>query len=184
MVKGIACTVLVGSVAAMFACSSSSKSTVFTASDDSGTDDASSSNDSGSSGSSGSSSGSSSGGACSASSLSLPAACKTCVTTNCSAQLAACTTCDITCAETCTTCASACLGGGTDSGTTTPKDSGSASGDGGDPCGKLTSCGGCTLVTAGGLDNPATPCASSVSSDNTAACQTYLTGLQAAGLCK
>lgn len=57
------------------------------------------------------------------------------------------------------------------------------SGDAGDPCSKLTSCMGCTLVGAAMMSELAT-CNTAVMGDDTNSCQNFLVALQAAGLCK
>jgi hypothetical protein len=185
MVKGIACTVLVGSLAAIFACSSKSSSGGFQQTSD---DAATTTDDGGSSGSSGGSSGtgSSSGSAeaaagCDITTLGLPSACESCVQQNCATQIEQCASCTITCALTCTQCESACIPGGSDAGSS--KDSSASSGDGGnDSCAQLIACGGCNYVTLDPAANLTTAqCTSDAMADMTSVCTGIYAAIHAAG---
>ena len=196
MVKGIASTVLVGSLAAMFACSSSSPAgTGFPASNEAGamtTDDGG-----GSSSSSGSSGGSSNGSGNDASTsdscpdpltasaaitgMTPSASCKTCVNTKCTSSLDACKT------ATCLSCGSAVLSCAQSSCSEKcfpPNDAGASSGgsaDGGcaspgPKCAQTKKC--CTtLANFGALGTSYQPvCKAAADSCNESSCTTFLMG--------
>jgi hypothetical protein len=202
MVKGIACTVLVGSLAVMFACSSKSSSTPSDS-----TDDASSTSDDGgsNSGSSSSSSSSSGGGGgddsstascddpigsfASLTGMTVSSACKTCFNSKCATEVTTCQT------EDCTTCAPSalsCAQSSCDKQCFPTPDGGSSSGDasggGGDgsapDCAKLASCNGCTYVNIAEPGMMAA-CMSAISSNSDATCTGYLAAIHAfsASLC-
>jgi hypothetical protein len=194
MVKQIASIVAVCSLAAGFACSSSSGNPGgFGGGDDGGDAATQSVEDSGGQGNSGSSSGSTGDSATASCSnpvgqiatltgKSVPAACETCVNGMCASSVAACSssscaTCGVAVYECAmSSCSSSCFPVA-DSGTTKPHDAGTTS-DAGDPCATLMSCGGCTLVNATMPGSMAT-CMQAITGDQTAVCQGYLSGIHA-----
>jgi hypothetical protein len=111
----------------------------------------------------------------------VPAACKTCVDSTCSSSVDACATSScLSCGPGVYACAmsncSASCFATPDSGAK-PVDSG-ASPDAADACATLSSCSGCTLVNATMPGSLAT-CMSAITSDQTAVCQGYLSGIHA-----
>jgi hypothetical protein len=112
----------------------------------------------------------------------VPAACKTCVDSSCSSSVDACATSScLSCGPgvyecAMSSCSASCFATA-DSGAPKPGDSG-ASSDAADACATLSSCSGCALVNVTMPGSMAT-CMSAITSDQTAVCQGYLSGIHA-----